>query len=101
MTSRSNGLLDRPSVENIKQMNKLSHRLCVAPMMDWNDSFSVSIGCAATCAERVHERTAIYFAGALCGAIFVRRVQVRSPPLVPAIRVRATWGSLPGKLSHP
>ena len=37
MTNRSNGFLDRPSVENLKPMNDLSHRLCVAPMMDWTD----------------------------------------------------------------
>src|SRR5712691_2651370 len=37
MTNRSYGLLDRPSIKNIKRMNNLSHRLCVAPMMDWTD----------------------------------------------------------------
>src|SRR5882762_3887228 len=37
MTDRSYGLPDRPSVENLKRMNNLSHRLCVAPMMDWTD----------------------------------------------------------------
>src|SRR5437879_3900696 len=37
MTNRSYGLLDRPSVKNVKQMNNLSHRLCVAPMMVWTD----------------------------------------------------------------
>src|SRR5436853_1764937 len=37
MTNRSYGLLDRPSIENINQLNNLSHRLCVAPMMDWTD----------------------------------------------------------------
>jgi tRNA-dihydrouridine synthase A len=37
MTNRSNGLLDRPGIENINRMSNLSHRLCVAPMMDWTD----------------------------------------------------------------
>ena len=37
ITNRSNDLLDRPSVENFKRMNNLSHRFCVAPMMDWTD----------------------------------------------------------------
>lgn len=37
MINRSNGLLDRLSVENPNRMNNLSHRLCVAPMMDWTD----------------------------------------------------------------
>jgi tRNA-dihydrouridine synthase A len=37
MRNRSNGLLDRPSVKIVQQMNSLSHRLCVAPMMDWTD----------------------------------------------------------------
>jgi tRNA-dihydrouridine synthase A len=37
MINRSNGLLDRLSVINSKRMNDLSHRLCVAPMMDWTD----------------------------------------------------------------
>ncbi len=37
MTHRSNSSLDRPSVKNVKPMNNLSHRLCVAPMMDWTD----------------------------------------------------------------
>jgi tRNA-dihydrouridine synthase A len=37
MTSRSSGLLDQLSVENSKRMNDPSHRLCVAPMMDWTD----------------------------------------------------------------
>ena len=37
MTNRSNDLLDRPSAETPKRMNDLSHRLCVAPMMDWTD----------------------------------------------------------------
>jgi hypothetical protein len=35
MTHRANGLLDRQGIENLKPMNGLSHRLCVAPMMDW------------------------------------------------------------------
>src|SRR5437660_5900386 len=37
MTNRSNGLFDRLIAENIKLMNDPSHRLCVAPMMDWTD----------------------------------------------------------------
>ncbi len=37
MLKRSNVLLDRPSVENLERMNNLSHRFCVAPMMDWTD----------------------------------------------------------------
>src|SRR5258706_7456618 len=37
MTNRSYGLLDRLSVESVNRMNDLSHRLCVAPMMDWTD----------------------------------------------------------------
>src|SRR6266545_3056530 len=37
MLKRSNVLLDRPNVENLERMNNLSHRFCVAPMMDWTD----------------------------------------------------------------
>jgi tRNA-dihydrouridine synthase A len=37
MVHRSNNLLDRLSAQNINSMNNLSHRLCVAPMMDWTD----------------------------------------------------------------
>src|SRR2546430_5440360 len=37
MIKRSGGLLDRPSVKNLQRMTDLSHRLCVAPMMDWTD----------------------------------------------------------------
>ena len=37
IANRSNYLLDRPSIESLKRMNDLSHRLCVAPMMDWTD----------------------------------------------------------------
>ncbi len=37
MTNRSNGSSDRPGVKNLKRMNQLSYRLCVAPMMDWTD----------------------------------------------------------------
>jgi tRNA-dihydrouridine synthase A len=37
MTNRSNGLLDRLGDEALTKMNDLSHRLCVAPMMDWTD----------------------------------------------------------------
>src|SRR5436190_16835667 len=37
MASRSCNLLGRPSTKNIKRVNSLSHRLCVAPMMDWTD----------------------------------------------------------------
>jgi hypothetical protein len=44
-------------------------------MMDRNDSFSLSIGCAAACAQRVHEGTAIDFACVRRNAIFSRRVQ--------------------------
>jgi hypothetical protein len=62
MAKRSNGLLNRPSVNNLKRMNNLSHRLCVAPMMDRSDSFSVSIGCEAACAVRVHEVSSLYYA---------------------------------------
>jgi hypothetical protein len=43
-------------------MKGLSYRLCVAPMMDRNDSFLISIRCNPACAQRVHEGTAIYFA---------------------------------------
>jgi hypothetical protein len=75
MTGRSNNLLDRLNVKNIKRMNDLSHRLCVAPMMDRNDSFSLSIGCAVACAQRVHEGTGIDFACVRRNAIFSRRVQ--------------------------
>src|SRR6266498_2405958 len=37
MTSPSKNLLDRPNVKNAQRMNSLSHRLCIAPMMDWTD----------------------------------------------------------------
>src|SRR6266542_3210514 len=37
MISRFNNLLDRLSVETRKRMKNLSHRLCIAPMMDWTD----------------------------------------------------------------
>ncbi len=37
MISRSNNLLERSSAKNISQMIKISHRLCIAPMMDWTD----------------------------------------------------------------
>jgi len=37
MVNRSNASLDRPIVEDFERMNDLSHRLCVAPMMDWTD----------------------------------------------------------------
>src|SRR6266481_6177983 len=57
MMSRPNGLLDRPSVKNLKRMNNLSHRLCIAPMMDLCDSHSTSNICEAACAKRVHART--------------------------------------------
>jgi hypothetical protein len=66
---------DRPDIENLNLMKNLSHRLCVAPMMDRNDSFSLSIGCAAACAQCVHEGTAIDFACVRRNAIFSRRVQ--------------------------
>jgi len=72
MASRSNNLLGRMSIKNFQRMNNLSHRLCIAPMMDRNDSFSTSIGCEAACAERVHEGIAIYFARVRCNAIFAR-----------------------------
>jgi hypothetical protein len=62
MTHRSNNLLDRLNVNMFQRMNNLSHRLCVAPMMDRTDSFYISIGCEAVCAQRVHEETTIVFA---------------------------------------
>src|SRR6266566_935439 len=34
MTNRSNGFLNRRSVDNLERLNNLSHRLCVAPMID-------------------------------------------------------------------
>src|SRR5437588_9425881 len=37
MINRSNRLTDRRSVKNLTLMNNLSHRLCVAPMLDWTD----------------------------------------------------------------
>ena len=37
MTSRFNNLLDRLNVKNSQRMNHLSHRFCIAPMMDWTD----------------------------------------------------------------
>src|SRR3982751_6182653 len=37
LANRSNNSLDRASAENLKRMNDLSYRLCVAPMMDWTD----------------------------------------------------------------
>ena len=80
MMNRSNGLLDRPSVKNIRRMKDLSHRLCYAPMMDRKDSHSKSIGWIAVCAQRVHEGTAIDFARVRCNAIvdsLVRRTQKR------------------------
>jgi hypothetical protein len=43
--------------------------LCMAPMMDRNDSFSISVDCDVACAERVHESTALYFARVRCRAI--------------------------------
>jgi len=54
MTHRFSGLLAGRRAENFNGMNNLSHRLCVAPMMDRNDSFSISIACDAACAARVH-----------------------------------------------
>lgn len=83
MMNRSNGLLDRLSIKILNRMNSLSHRLCTAPMMDRNDRFSISIGCEAACAARVHERTAIYFAAVRCNAI-LREVR-RTLPQLPAL----------------
>jgi hypothetical protein len=42
-----------------------SWQLPTAPMMDRNDSYSISVDCDAACAERVHEATALYFVGVL------------------------------------
>ena len=53
-------------------MKDLRWRFCVAPMMDRNDSITVSISCEAACAVRVHEGATIYFAHVRCNAIFAR-----------------------------
>ena len=37
MTGRPDNVLDRLNIKNFQRMNDLSHRLCVAPMMDWTD----------------------------------------------------------------
>src|SRR5438270_5747284 len=37
MIRRSNNLLGRSRVKNLKRMNDFSYRLCLAPMMDWTD----------------------------------------------------------------
>ncbi len=37
MTGRPDNVLDRLNIKNFKRMNDLSHRLCIAPMMDWTD----------------------------------------------------------------
>ena len=37
MTRRFDNLLDRLNVKNFQRMNDLSHRFCIAPMMDWTD----------------------------------------------------------------
>ena len=63
MIRRSNKLLDRLSVGNLHRMNDLSHRLCVAPMMDRCDSLSTSVACNAACANRVHAPAWLYYAG--------------------------------------
>ena len=74
MINRSNSLLDRLSIKKHKKMNNLSHRLCCAPMMDRNDSSSISNGCEAACAQRVHEGTAIVFARVRGNAILPCKV---------------------------
>jgi len=38
-------------------MSDLRHLFSVAPMMDWNESSSVSVGKEAVCARRVHRET--------------------------------------------
>ncbi len=37
MVNQSNDVLDESTIGNMRQMKDLSHRLCVAPMMDWTD----------------------------------------------------------------
>lgn len=43
-------------------------RLCIAPMMDRDDSFSLSSGCNAPCAVRVHAVSSLNCAAVLRGA---------------------------------
>jgi hypothetical protein len=44
----------------------------IGTLMDRNDSFTVSISCHAACAGRVHEGTAMYFAGVRRNAVCAR-----------------------------
>ena len=61
MINRSNNVLNRSNIRKLRRMKELSHRLCVAPVMDRNDSFAVSIGCEAACAIRVHAPASLYY----------------------------------------
>jgi hypothetical protein len=70
----------------LQRMTRSDHLLCTAPMMDRTDSFSISIDCEAACAGRVHEGTAIDFAGVRRNAIFVSLSET-------ATKKNAQWGA--------
>ena len=53
--NRSNQALDRLGPKKYMKINKLDHRLCLAPMMDWTESSINSNVYDAACARFAHE----------------------------------------------